>query len=65
MKLNDLTSRKFGRLTVVKRVANRNAITYWQCICDCGVVKDIRSTHLTMHKTLSCGCFKRERAYIS
>lgn len=60
-KLNDLTGKRFGTLTVLGRAANRttpngNRFTYWLCKCDCGTLKEIRAEHLKAGKIVSCGC---------
>ena len=43
MKLEDLTSKKYGRLFVIKRTENKNKRTMWLCKCDCGKEKNRRS----------------------
>lgn len=48
----DLSEKVFGTLTVIC-VADRTR--YWVCRCTCGNIKEIRSNHLTMGKTKSCG----------
>jgi len=61
--LIDLTGRKFGRLTVIKRVyPNRGEHPYWLCKCECGTEKIIRGNDLKTGRTKSCGCLKREIA---
>lgn len=59
-KLSDLTGKKFGRLTVVKRVENKGHETMWLCRCDCGNQKNITAGNLKSHKTKSCGCIRKE-----
>lgn len=56
----DLRGRRFGKLTVLYRVENRNKRTCWKCICDCGQKKDVTSHDLKMGKVKSCGCKKKE-----
>ena len=58
----DLTGRRFGRLKVIKRAANRGNHTAWRCRCDCGKVTFIRTSNLTTGRSQSCGCLQRERA---
>ena len=68
-KFNDLTGRRFGRLTAIKRVEDvvtekGNRFTQWLCGCDCGndnVV--VLGSALTRKKrpTLSCGCLQRDK----
>lgn len=58
-KPNDLTGRKFGKLTVRCLDEERTAQThrgYWICDCKCGGVKSVRSDALLGGKTTSCGC---------
>lgn len=52
----NLVGRRFGRLTVVSRAANKGASVCWNCLCDCGKKKVIRSNDLKSGKSLSCGC---------
>lgn len=56
----DLTERKFGRWTVLKRAPNRGTRTAWTCQCQCGVIKDVLSCHLKSGKSQSCGCLHNE-----
>lgn len=67
-KFNDLTGKKFGRLTVIKRVEdavteNGNKFTRWFCGCDCGNEIVVYGSALTRKKrpTLSCGCLQKDK----
>lgn len=61
-KLVDLSGRKYGRVTVIRRHANYiNRFVHWDCICDCGVEFVTRGQSLTLGRTQSCGCKSRER----
>jgi hypothetical protein len=53
---------KYGRLTPVRRVANRGERRCWLWRCDCGQTKEILLMLVTTGHTQSCGCFQRERA---
>lgn len=59
----DLTGCRFERLTVVaysdKKVKNKNS-HYYVCVCDCGVIKDIRRHALLRGETQSCGCLRSD-----
>lgn len=56
----DKTGERHGRLTVVSLSDKRSGRkTYWNCICDCGNEKVVRSDSLKV--TQSCGCLKREQ----
>lgn len=61
VKAIDLTGRKFGRLTVMRRdgvAINGNAL--WLCQCECGNVCTVNSYNLRSGVTKSCGCLSRE-----
>ena len=57
----DLTGKKFGRLTVIKRVENNKwGKAQWLCRCDCGNETIVRCDYLVQNRTTSCGCYNRE-----
>lgn len=65
---HDLTGRKFGELTVIRkdtpyRTPSGIPFARWVCRCKCGKTKSIRATHLLNGKTKSCGCLKQ--AYLT
>ena len=60
MKLQDLTGKKFGRLTVVEKANNIGKKVAWLCLCDCGNKKVVSSTCLVSGHTKSCGCIRTE-----
>lgn len=56
----DLLGKKFGNLTVVKRVENdNNGSSRWLCRCDCGNEIVCLGWKLNKEKTISCGCVHR------
>jgi hypothetical protein len=55
-KAENLTGRKFGKLTVLYRVENRHGKTYWMCRCECDEVRAVQGAHLKSGHTSSCGC---------
>ena len=57
----DLTGQRFGRLTVLSLAGKRKTRTFWHCLCDCGNEKDICVSQLTGGRTVSCGCYGKER----
>lgn len=61
-RFNDLTGRKFGRLTVIRRVFPnaKHGHAMWECQCSCGQIKTILGHMLKSGKTKSCGCLKIE-----
>lgn len=59
-KFIDLTGKRFGRLTVIKRGENKfdsrsKPITCWICKCDCGKTIVARSQNLRNGNSTSCG----------
>jgi hypothetical protein len=59
-KLIDLTGRKFGKLTVVRRDgSDRYSKPEWLCRCDCGREVTVLGLCLKNGRTRSCGCLKR------
>lgn len=60
-KIDDLTEKRFGRLTVVGRADIESRKTYWVCQCDCGNMKTVRSDSLKCGAIRSCGCLKKEQ----
>lgn len=62
---NDLTTKKFGHLTVIELIGKtKRGQSIWKCLCDCGNHKDVRGYHLIGKKIRSCGCLKRETVNI-
>lgn len=53
----DLTSKKFGMLTVIGKAGhNRHGQLMWECICDCGNKTIVIGQNLRRGMTKSCGC---------
>ncbi len=56
-KIEDLTGRKFGKLTALEYVKrDKNNLPIWLCECECGNIKEIQSYTLTSRGQISCGC---------
>lgn len=59
---DDLTGRKFGRLTVVKQARSipgsqpGQKYACWSCLCECGGAKVYRADQLKSGSAKSCGC---------
>lgn len=49
----------FGRLTVIRRIESQPR--RWECQCSCGNSTIVRWGDLQQGRTVSCGCFHRER----
>ena len=58
--LTDLTGRRFGRLLVLRRGANRGRRVTWLCQCSCGHRKRLVADYLTSKRYRSCGCLRNE-----
>lgn len=58
----DMTGQRFGRLVVLVRAPIAHRHVYWQCLCDCGTVVNVRTDALRSGKTNSCACLQRETA---
>ena len=57
--LNDLTGRRFGFLTVIRRYGTIDGDSpTWLCKCDCGQETIVRGISLKRGSTQSCGCKK-------
>lgn len=57
--INDLSGRKFGRLTVIDfNSRNTSGNSLWNCVCDCGAKTVALSSNLATGHTKSCGCLK-------
>ena len=66
-KFIDLFEKKFGRLTVVRRVNNdKRGRSKWLCQCNCSDKNKIivLGSHLKSNHTKSCGCLSKETASI-
>lgn len=60
-KKNDLTGKKFGMLTALKKVGtDKNGEARWLCKCDCGNMTVVSRANLSINKTktISCGCWR-------
>ena len=57
----DLTGKRFGRLTIIKRIENgKGRVTMYLAQCDCGKFVKVRAGNVTRGKTISCGCYHKE-----
>ena len=57
----DLSGKKFGRLTVIKEIGFINNRVRWECLCDCGNVCQTTTHDLKSGKKKSCGCLKHDK----
>lgn len=61
----DLTGQVFTRWTVIRFLERRPRSTvgtteYWECRCECGVIKAVSKSNLVTGQSRSCGCLTRE-----
>lgn len=53
----DLTGQRFGKLTAVRPIKQRQGQSIvWECLCDCGNTTFVVSSNLRRARTQSCGC---------
>lgn len=58
--VEDLTGKKFGRLTVISYAGRKNNKTYWNCSCECGNTTVADAYSLKNGSIVSCGCRRME-----
>lgn len=58
--MEDLTGKRFGRLTVIGRDEYVGKSSFWLCRCDCGNLTSVRGGKLKDGGTKSCGCYRHE-----
>lgn len=56
----DLTGERYGRLTCIEDIGNKNGRAFWRCRCKCGKQKKVSSNDLRSGKIKSCGCLCKE-----
>lgn len=64
-KLEDLSGKRFGSLTVIEFGGKYqpSGNVYWRCICDCGNITNTTGSSLRSGKSVSCGrCSASKRA---
>lgn len=63
-KTKDLTGMRFGKLIVLYKAPNISGANRswgaWNCQCDCGQEKIVKTVHLNNGQVKSCGCSKLE-----
>lgn len=58
----DLTGRKFGRLTVLEfHGKDKDRRIQWKCLCECGNETIVTGKRLRNGDTKSCGCLHKEK----
>lgn len=58
----DITGQKFGKLTAIKPVGRtKTSQIIWLFSCDCGGEKETLPQNVKAGRTVSCGCYHRQR----
>jgi len=63
--VKDETGKRFGRLIVlnlVRKLKGNKICIYFRCKCDCGNETEVWGPHLRSGRTISCGCYQKDRA---
>ena len=55
----DLSGKKYGNLTVIRRIDSEDERILWECKCRCGNSIVVRGDHLKSGRVRSCGCIPR------
>ena len=58
--LEDLTGKRYGKLTVLEYAYSKNKKRYWKCKCDCGSIVYDSTNALNSGNSTSCGCNQKE-----
>ena len=58
MGFNDITGKRYGRLTAVRYLGGSR----WECKCDCGNTHSVKTCNLTSGHVKSCGCLNKEQS---
>ena len=63
-RLIDLTGKKIGRWSIIKKTSNRTKTgeVLWLCECDCGTIKEVIGRAMARGTSSSCGCIQKEIA---
>jgi len=53
----DLTGQRFGKWSVLGAMGrDTHGRVIWECVCDCGNIKNVASSNLVQGSSQSCGC---------
>mgnify|MGYP001611047245 CR=1 FL=1 len=63
--VNEVPGTRYGRLTIIRRGANKGTNATWLCRCDCGNEVVVRGQSLRDGNTTSCGCYRKDVATAS
>lgn len=57
----DLVGKKFGRLTVIRKLDVVDGKQVWECLCECGNIHNVTTSLLHKGAVISCGCYAKEK----
>ena len=57
----DITGHKINSWAITGFAYTKNAKSYWQCMCSCGVKKIVLGSNITSNKSRDCGHTKHEK----
>lgn len=62
-KFKDLSGNTYGRLKVIRfvRMTEERRMSIYECLCECGKIKEIERANLVRGHTTSCGCYNRDK----
>jgi hypothetical protein len=59
-RFNDLTGKRFGKITVISKGDKVGSHFYWNCVCDCGKKIYYRIDQLKRGENANCGCLSKK-----
>ena len=59
--IGDLSGKRFGHLTAIKRVPSKDSHVHWLCRCDCGQECETTASKLYHGNKTHCGCRRGEK----
>lgn len=55
----DISGQKFNKLTAIRKINDGEiGLSIWECLCECGKLKQVVQGDLTSGKVKSCGCLR-------
>ena len=65
---DEWVGKKYGKLTVMSAVnvkTKQGSQWYWEMMCDCGKVATVKPYDAISGKTVSCGCYRKNRGCLT
>ena len=60
-RFKDMTGQRFERLICLTPLGSTQSGMVWECLCDCGNIKDVVRGNLLSGAVRSCGCLREEK----